>query len=173
MKCKHCDVRVHKKDQFCSSCGYPIDDSEVIERKRDSAKAFLFLAIVFIVLSLIIYGINKDPSGFLAHGLPLQLSVKDSEKLLVGNWVSKDEKSIIKYASFDKKGFKFIYTDEGKSMSGTYSVEDSNTFILYIHEMNGNSTVEDLDMIHKFHFDDEDTLVIIFNGISNTFNRQK
>lgn len=173
MECKHCGLQLRKDDQFCSSCGYPIDDSEVIERKKDSVKAFLFLTVVFIVLSVIIYGINKDFDGFLTHELPLQLSDEDATKMIKGSWMSQDENGIIKNANFTDKNFRIEYTEKGRYMSGTYSIEDSNTVILYINEMNSNSIIEELDMVHKFHFDNEDTLVIIFNGISNTFDRQK
>ena len=172
MHCNSCGSEVKEHYQFCSRCGYWLDAEENSKRNRELMKTFLFLITTFVILFVIIYRIHSDFDSFISHQLPMQLSTEDTAQKILGTWTCEDDKGVFDYIKFEGTKFELNYTEEGRSMSGTYSIEDSNTLILYISMVNDDSIPEDLDMVHKFHFEDDDTLVVIFNGITNVFKRQ-
>ena len=137
----------------------------ILERRRN------FLITCLVVLFVIIYRIQSNFDSFISYDLPLNLTTKATEQKLLGNWVSDDLTNMIKQADFKDDEFKFIYQDN-KTVAGDYRVADSNTLIIDIVEENNKAAGNPHDIQYKFHFQGEDTLVIVFNGISNVFERK-
>lgn len=172
MTCKNCGSRNTNDAKYCSSCGNLVDEALYTRKKKELAKTILFLITCLVILFVVIYRVQSDFDSFISYDLPLNLSTEVTEEKLKGNWVSNEVSNMIKQANFKDDKFSFVYQDD-QSIEGEYRVVDSNTMIIEIITKNGSETANPQDVQYKFHFQGEDTLVIVFNGISNVFERKQ
>lgn len=172
MTCKNCGSKNPKDAKYCSDCGSLVDEALYTRKKKELAKTILFLVTTLVILFVVIYRIQSDFDNFISYDLPLNLTTEATKEKLIGSWNSNEVSSMIKSAVFKDDEFKFIYQDK-KSVSGDYRVADSNTLIVDIVKTDGEDTGNPQDIQYKFHFQGDDTLVIVFNGISNVFERTK
>ena len=172
MTCKNCGAKNVKDAKYCSACGSLVDEALYTRKKKELAKTIAFLVTTLVILFVVIYRIQSDFDSFISYDLPLNLSIEATEEKIIGDWESEELSSIIKAAEFTSDEFKLTYQDN-KSIAGTYRIADSNTLIVDIKKTDGKATGNPQDIQYKFHFQGEDTLVIVFNGISNVFERRK
>lgn len=172
MDCKNCGANNTDDAKYCSSCGSLVDEALSSEKKKELAKTLVFLVTTLVILFVVIYRIQSDFDNFISYDLPLNLTVEDSRDKLIGDWYSTEETSVFSEASFTKHNFKLDYNHEVKSLAGIYYVNDPNTITLNVLLINEESMGSPMDVQYKFHFQGDDTLVIVFNGISNVFERK-
>lgn len=173
MTCKNCGAKNKSDATYCSDCGSLVDEQQSSEKRKELAKTLVFLITTLVVLFFVIFRIQLDFDNFISYDMPLNLSTEQTQDKLLGEWISIDDTNIFNAAEFKKNNFNMEYTHGDKTMSGTYSIQDSNTMTLDILLISNESIGAPMDIQYKFHFQGEDTLVIVFNGISNVFERKK
>ncbi len=169
MTCKNCGFKNDSKATYCSNCGSLVDEALYTRKKKELAKTLIFLITTLAILFVVIFRIQSDFDNFISYEMPLNLTTEQSKDRLIGTWVSVDETSIFKDVHFEQNNFQFNYTQGNRSTAGTYVVDDSNTLTLKTLLLNGQNIGGPMETQNKFNFQGDDTLVLVFNGISNVF----
>ena len=172
MTCKNCGSKNNTDAKYCSDCGSLVDEALYTRKKKELAKTLVFLITTLVILFFVIFRIQLDFDNFISYDRPMHLTTEQTVDKLMGTWVSADESNLFKKAEFQESNLKLIYNHVDKTMAGTYSVQDSNTMTLNVLLISDQSIGDQMDIQYKFLFQGEDTLVIIFNGISNVFERK-
>ena len=172
MDCKNCDAENAEDAKYCSACGSLVDEELHSEKKKELAKTLVFLITTLIFLFFVIFRIQSDFDNFISYDMPLNLTVEDAKAKLIGNWIAVEDTSIFKEVDFTEHNFVLNYTHEDKSLAGSYRVDDSNTMTLNVLLLNNETMGAPIDVQYKFNFQGTDTLVIVFNGITNVFERK-
>lgn len=171
MICKNCSYENEKNAKYCSACGSLVDEKLYSTRRKELAKTLTFLITTLVILFIVIFRIQSDFHNFISYDTPLNLTTEQTKDKLIGKWISVEDTNIFKSAEFTEGNFKLTYSYENKTMAGDYIVEDSTTMTLNVLLISDQGLGSPMDMQYKFHFQGEDTLVIVFNGISNIFER--
>ena len=172
MTCKNCGCENDNDAKYCSDCGSLVDPKLYSRKRKELAKTLAFLVTTLVILFFVIFRIQSDFDNFISYDTPLNLTTEQTKDKLIGAWTSAEESNIFSDVDFQENNFKFVYTHGDKSMAGTYSIQDSNTMTLNVLLISNQSIGEQMDIQYKFHFQGDDTLVIVFNGISNVFERK-
>lgn len=171
MICKNCNSENDKNAKYCSACGSLVDKKLYSTRRKELAKTLIFLISTLVILFVVIFRIQSDFENFISYDTPLNLTTEQTKDKLIGKWISVEDTNIFKSAEFTESNFKLTYTHESKTMAGSYIVDDSNTITFNVLLISDQNIGSPIDMQDKFYFQGEDTLVIVFNGISNIFER--
>ncbi len=172
MECKNCDAENAKDAKYCSACGSLVDEELYSKKRTELAKTLAFLITTLVILFIVIFRIQSDFDSFINYDMPLNLTVEETMDKLIGNWYSEEDTSVFSEASFTENNFTLNYNLEDKSLAGNYRIDDPNTITLNVLLMNEESMGSLMDVQYKFHFQGQDTLVIVFNGITNVFERR-
>lgn len=172
MDCKNCGTDNANVAKYCSACGSLVDEELYARKKKELAKTIVFLITTLVILFVVIYRIQSDFDNFISYDMPLNLTVEDTKDKILGEWYSIEETSVFKEATFTENNFTLSYTHEKKSLAGTYRINDPNTMTLNVLLINNETLGSLMDIQYKFHFQGQDTLVIVFNGITSVFERR-
>ena len=172
MTCKNCGSKNNSDSTYCSNCGSLVDETLYTRKKKELAKTLIFLITTLAILFVVIFRIQADFDNFIAYELPLNLTTEQARERLIGSWSSNDDTNMLEEVSFKENNFKLTYTHGEREMAGSYVINDANTMTLKVLLLNGQNLGGPMDIQYKFNFQSDDTLIIVFNGISNTFIRK-
>lgn len=169
MTCKNCGSKNNSDSTYCSNCGNLVDEALYTRKKKELAKTLIFLITTLAILFIVIFRIQADFDSFIAYELPLNLTTEQARERLIGGWSSNNDTNLLQEVQFEENNFRLTYTHGDREMAGTYTVNDANTLTLKVLLLNGQNLGGPMDIQYKFNFQGDDTLIIVFNGISNTF----
>ncbi|MGH4139592.1 DL-endopeptidase inhibitor IseA family protein [Clostridium sp.] len=179
-RCSKCEHRMDDGDIFCPECGYrhkektpkilnKVNSFKSPEKIKKRSNKLLKVTIILVLLFFGVFMIwntviSDDFKNFISEALPMEMAAESAENSIVGSWVGTAEDGSIAYIDFEKEKFKMVYPDSQRSMSGIYIIVDSDTLSIYPLVVDGEKTEGRTELRHKFHFQDDNTLVLNLDG---------